>query len=48
MIRWILATLVVTSMVLVMAGCNTVNGFGRDTEKAGDKIQEKAQEHGAD
>jgi predicted small secreted protein len=24
------------------AGCNTMKGFGKDTEKAGEKIQDKA------
>lgn len=36
--------LVVTSLftitLLVATGCNTANGFGKDMEKAGDKIQE--------
>ncbi len=26
----------------LLTGCNTANGFGKDVEKAGDKIQEKA------
>jgi predicted small secreted protein len=28
--------------VLCFAGCNTMRGLGRDTERAGEKIQEKA------
>jgi len=28
-------------LALVSAGCNTAHGFGKDMEKAGDKIQEK-------
>ena len=26
----------------VLAGCNTVRGFGQDVQKVGDKIEEKA------
>jgi predicted small secreted protein len=29
----------------MLTGCNTVQGAGRDVEKAGDKIQQEAQEH---
>lgn len=32
--------LVATSYM--MAGCNTVHGFGKDVEKVGDKVQEKS------
>lgn len=28
-------------LTIVSAGCNTAHGFGKDMEKAGDKIQEK-------
>ena len=36
---------VITLMVamLVLAGCNTVAGVGKDVEKAGEAIQRKAQ-----
>lgn len=27
---------------LLYTGCNTMRGLGRDTERAGEKIQEKA------
>jgi len=27
---------------LATSGCNTAQGFGKDVEKAGDKIQDKA------
>jgi predicted small secreted protein len=27
-------------LAIVGIGCNTANGFGKDMEKAGDKIQE--------
>jgi entericidin A len=26
----------------ILAGCNTMHGFGKDLEKVGDKIQEKS------
>jgi predicted small secreted protein len=29
----------------VLTGCNTMQGAGRDIEKAGNKIQEEAVEH---
>ena len=29
-------------LVAFVAGCNTVEGFGRDVEKLGDKIERKA------
>lgn len=32
------------SSFLLVAGCNTMAGFGRDVEKAGDKIEHKAEE----
>jgi predicted small secreted protein len=39
-------TLIVLGLVLitalVVAGCNTARGFGKDVEKTGEKIQEKA------
>lgn len=28
----------------LISGCNTVEGFGRDVEKVGDKIEHKAQD----
>lgn len=28
-------------LAIVSTGCNTAHGFGKDVEKAGDKIQEK-------
>lgn len=36
----LLATLLAMSAFL--AGCNTIEGFGRDVEKVGDKIENKA------
>jgi predicted small secreted protein len=37
----IVALLFVTALLAVASiGCNTAHGFGKDMEKAGDKIQE--------
>jgi len=30
-----------------VVGCNTTKGAGRDIERGGEKIQQKASEHGA-
>lgn len=40
----VLVALTIGSPVF-LTGCNTVQGAGRDVEKAGNKIQEEAQEH---
>jgi predicted small secreted protein len=37
-----IATTALIAVALLLAGCNTVRGFGQDLEKVGDKIQEKA------
>ncbi len=29
-------------MMVALAGCNTVHGFGKDVEKAGEAIQRKS------
>ena len=34
-----LLVLVTIAAALVLSGCNTWHGFGKDLEKAGDKIQ---------
>jgi len=39
-----LTGLALASSVL-LTGCNTVQGAGRDVEKAGQKVQEEAVEH---
>ena len=39
----LLATLSFASISLT--ACNTVQGAGKDVEKAGQKVQEEAQEH---
>ena len=28
-----------------LAGCNTMEGFGRDVERGGEKLQDNAKEH---
>jgi predicted small secreted protein len=33
------------SFVVAAAGCNTTEGFGRDLERGGEKLQQKANEH---
>jgi len=49
MIRKILASILALAFVggttLVLTGCNTMEGLGRDVEKGGDKIKTEAQEH---
>ena len=30
------------SVCLVLVGCNTVSGFGKDVQKAGEKVEESA------
>ncbi|MCD6079066.1 MAG: Entericidin EcnA/B family [Ramlibacter sp.] len=30
------------ALAFVLAGCNTMKGFGQDVQKVGDKIEEKA------
>jgi predicted small secreted protein len=34
--------LIMLATVAALIGCNTMEGAGKDLEKAGDKIQEKA------
>jgi predicted small secreted protein len=34
-----LVTLIATSFLLALAGCNTVKGMGQDIQKAGEKIE---------
>jgi entericidin B len=42
MFQRILATLMLLGMLGTMAGCNTMQGFGEDVERGGEKIQDKA------
>jgi predicted small secreted protein len=32
----------VVALIALLAGCNTMDGFGRDMERGGEKIQDKA------
>ena len=41
--RLVLLLLATTMLVIVSVGCNTANGFGKDVEKAGEKIQDGTQ-----
>ena len=33
-------TLILLAMMLSLAGCNTIQGIGKDVEKLGEKVQE--------
>jgi predicted small secreted protein len=35
--------LLLTALLVLLAGCNTMRGLGKDIEQVGDKIQKKAQ-----
>jgi predicted small secreted protein len=37
-----ITTVTVLAFALLLAGCNTVRGFGQDVQKVGGKIEEKA------
>ena len=40
----IIALLPMVVVLLGLSGCNTVEGFGKDLKKVGDKIEKKADE----
>lgn len=42
MLQKILATLMLLGMLGTIAGCNTMQGFGEDMQRGGEKIQDKA------
>lgn len=42
MLQRILATLLLLGMLGTITGCNTMEGVGRDIERGGEKIQDKA------
>jgi predicted small secreted protein len=44
----IAVVLLLGAFMLNISGCNTVNGVGRDMQKAGEEIQEEADEHKGD
>jgi predicted small secreted protein len=37
-----LLSAVVATTLLILAGCNTMQGLGQDIERGGEKIQDKA------
>lgn len=39
----LIAILVLTGFTLTMVGCNTTEGFGKDTKNAGQSIQNAAE-----
>jgi entericidin B len=44
--RLIALMLVMSYVVLAgLAGCNTIQGAGKDVERGGEKLQKEAQEH---
>jgi predicted small secreted protein len=45
MLKKVAALLALTGYVMVMTGCNTMEGLGRDVNAGGQKIQQEAQEH---
>ena len=40
-----LIALVLAMSYIMLAGCNTIQGAGKDVERGGEKIQKEAQEH---
>ena len=38
-----LLALLLLALAIALAGCNTMQGLGKDVENLGDKIQKKAQ-----
>jgi len=42
MFRRLLAALMLLGALGAIAGCNTMQGFGEDMERGGEKIQDKA------
>jgi entericidin A len=39
----VIALVLLAASALVLAGCNTVHGFGKDVSKVGEKMQESSQ-----
>ena len=44
-IRKIAAALLLAAFVLSTTACNTMAGVGKDTQKAGEKIEKEAESH---
>ena len=42
--RLILMTMISMFSIGMLAGCNTMAGAGKDVQKAGEKVEEKAEE----
>jgi predicted small secreted protein len=42
MLQKILAALMLLGILGTIAGCNTMQGFGEDVQRGGEKIQDKA------
>jgi predicted small secreted protein len=34
------ALVVIATLLLAVSACNTINGFGKDVQKAGEKVEE--------
>lgn len=43
--KYAAALLFATLVVSGLAGCNTIRGIGKDTERAGEKIQKESDRH---
>ena len=46
--RKISLVLLLGTCVFGLGACNTMRGLGKDTEEAGEKNQDEAEEHGAE
>lgn len=44
----LMGVLIFLTAIVVSAGCNTVEGFGKDVQNAGEALERKAQENGAE
>lgn len=44
-LRNVLTISAALAALLVLGGCNTMRGVGKDTEAVGDKIQDEAEQH---
>ncbi len=40
-----ITTAALFAAAVLLAGCNTVKGFGQDMQKVGDKIEDAAKKH---
>ena len=44
-IQKISIVLMLSAFVMSLTACNTVAGFGKDTQKVGEEIEEEAEKH---